>query len=216
MDNNFKSDGLAERIGQLRHEIGDQVAVDDIADVVASLMRTVEGDLSAADLQVYRELNEIIDYIRKARSDIAALQPEDITEKHLHRATDELDAVVKATEDATDAFLDAAEQLENIAADQPHEMAQKLNTIATGIYEASSFQDITGQRISKVVATLHHIEERLSSLTAVVDGDVTDKAATGSPDPGAGESEEGLLDGPALPEGANRQEDIDALLASFD
>ena len=33
-----------------------------------------------------------------------------------------------------------------------------------GIFEACTFQDITGQRISKVVGTLRYIDERVSSF----------------------------------------------------
>jgi chemotaxis protein CheZ len=36
------------------------------------------------------------------------------------------------------------------------------------IFEACSFQDITGQRIAKVVATLEHIEQRVARFAAAV------------------------------------------------
>ena len=42
--------------------------------------------------------------------------------------------------------------------------AAKLQDAVTRIYEACSFQDITGQRITKVVTTLKVIEEKVAHI----------------------------------------------------
>ena len=41
---------------------------------------------------------------------------------------------------------------------------ESINDACMRIFEACSFQDITGQRITKVVSTLTYIEERLHGL----------------------------------------------------
>lgn len=214
----YENAALAERVVRLRGEIGDQVSIDDIADVVTSLMHTVEGDISAGDLRVYHELSGIIDYIRRARDDIATLLPDDIAETNLNCAKDELDAVVQETEVAAGSFMDAAEKIEDLAAEQPETMAAKLNDIATGIYEASTFQDITGQRINKVVGLLRQVEERLAGVAAMVDDRLLDQAdAVETGESMAAEpADADLLHGPSMAAEANSQDDIDALLASFD
>ena len=43
-----------------------------------------------------------------------------------------------------------------------------VNDAVTEIFEACSFQDLTGQRISKVVETLQHIERRVSKFADAV------------------------------------------------
>lgn len=70
-------------------------------------------------------------------------------------------------------------------------------------------QDITGQRIGKIVRALKHIESKIESLVK------TFGSGAAVPKP---KVEEGpnLLEGPALPGGGQSQEDIDKLLASFD
>jgi chemotaxis protein CheZ len=213
-----KADGAAEqrfarRIAELRAERGDAVALADIAEVVESLMTSMAGDISAIDLRIQHELRELVQYIQKAKEEIAAIQPAEIRQHDIPAATDELDAVVKATETATQAILDAAEELGSIAEQAGGETSERILGIVTKIFEASNFQDITGQRITKVVRTLRHIESKIVALARAFGQDVGDAAA---PRQDKREGDAALLNGPQLPEAANSQADIDALLASFD
>jgi len=205
---------LAQRVEALRHEHGESVELDDIVGVVESLIETMEGDITGVQVRVRSELHGLIEYIQQAKTEIAALSPGEIHDQHIPVATDELDEVVKATEEATGAILDAAEELENLAGELSGEAAEKITEITTKIYEASNFQDITGQRITKVVNTLKHIESKVRVLSEACGYELQrdfggDEAAPPSDDAA-------LLHGPQLPANANSQDDIDALLASFD
>jgi chemotaxis protein CheZ len=87
------------------------------------------------------------------------------------------------------------------------------------VYEACSFQDITGQRITKVVATLQAIERKVAHITAVFGRDHFMPRASEAANAGAIEgtiAAASLLNGPQLPAAAMDQSTIDALLASFD
>ena len=211
-----KTGQMSRRLAALKEERGETVRLDEIAYTVEELMTSLEGDLSAVDIALHRELQSLMDYIQRARMEIASIQPTDIPSHHIPAATDELDAVVAATEEATGAILDAAEQVNQLADELGGENADRLRDIATRIYEASNFQDITGQRITKVVRTLRHIEAKVVALVRAFGHDLE-----ASPEAerlnGAAENDDlALLNGPQLPERANSQEDIDALLASFD
>ena len=74
------------------------------------------------------------------------------------------------------------------------------------IYEACNFQDLAGQRIGKVIATLVLIEQRIEDI---LDGKAV--AATAGARTAAG----GLLNGPKLDGDAGHanQRDIDALFS---
>ena len=102
-----------------------------------------------------------------------------------------------------------------MAAKLDGDAAARLQTATTQIYEACSFQDITGQRITKVVKTLKHIESKVEAILAVFGSELESlPAAEAEP---AKDEQQSLLNGPALPNsGGNTQADIDALLASFD
>ena len=83
------------------------VEIADIAAVVESVMKTLSGDVSASEFHLYHEIEEIADYIQSAKREIAALRPNEIREHYIPTATDELDAVVESTAEATGIILDA-------------------------------------------------------------------------------------------------------------
>ena len=109
------------------------------------------------------------------------------------------------------------ELLEGLTAQMPAEIAEQVTNAVTQVYESCNFQDITGQRITKVVKTLKHIEDRVEALVAAF-GDEIQKYRQTHPheEPQQKSADEKLLNGPQLPDDAGKQADIDALLASFD
>ena len=220
MSANSKVDpDLNAQIEELRKTYGDTVKVDDVVDVVGSLMSTMKGDLTSADMELYAELESLAQYIHSAKSEIAQLRPDDVKEKYLTSASDELDAIVEATADATNNIMDATEIVEDVMGEVEQELSDKLMGATTKIYEACSFQDITGQRITKVVTALQHIEEKIDALVDAFGSEI-EKFKADNPEPeddGPKEiTDEDLLEGPQLEGQGKSQEDIDALLASFD
>ena len=169
--------------------------------------------LTSTDMKFFQELQGLISYIRSAKREIAQLAPDEIREKHIRAATDELDAIVGNTEEATGSILDAAEKIEGIAAKLDIEPGMQIADAVTRIYEACNFQDITGQRISKVITALKTIEARIESLAKAVGGVA---ALPAGPEDGKAKSDAELLNGPQLPANAKTQDEIDALLKNFD
>ncbi len=127
-------------------------------------------------------------------------------------ATDELDAIVRHSEQATHSIMDAAEQIENLIGALDDTTKGKVFSQITRIFEACSFQDITGQRVTKVVQTLKHIEAKVGDLVRLYD-DGTPAANLPRAEKAG---DEGLMNGPQLPENAANQADIDALFASLE
>ena len=210
---------LMNTIEELREASSGPVAIDDVADIVTSLMTSIQGDLTSVDLRAHEELEDLVRYIHNARTEIAAIRPDSIRDEEIPTAHSELDAVIAATAEATDVFLDVAEQLETMADNIGGDDGEKLHEMTTRMYEASNFQDITGQRITKVVSTLGFIEAKVERLSRIIDGkEVADEDALSMEDlmPADERPDSDLLHGPAMPEQANNQDDIDALLASFD
>ncbi|HEX9490395.1 MAG TPA: protein phosphatase CheZ [Stellaceae bacterium] len=190
-----------------------RIAVDttEVAAVVEAIVESLSGDMSIADLKLYRELEQLAQYIQRAKREIAEVKPNDIRERHIPMATDELDAVVEATAEATGAILDEAEAVQELAATLPPPIANKIAAAVTRIYEACNFQDITGQRITKVVKTLKYIERKIDALLAAFGDTVAGKQAQLMKSP-----DEDFVSGPQLPKAANSQDEIDAILASLD
>jgi len=211
-----------ERLAQLRGRYPDSDPAM-VADVVRAVLSTMRGDLSGNDAALLTEVEELAQTVANARAEIVALQADDINDSHIPSATDELDAIVAHTAVATDIILECCETLDRLGPTLTGEAAAALTDVTTKVYEACSFQDITGQRITKVVTTLQSIERKVAHIIEVFrrdpgaahlskqagDADATrPKAQVDEP--------ASLLNGPQLPTAAMDQSDIDALLASFD
>jgi chemotaxis protein CheZ len=187
-----------KRLDDAKSRPATAVDVDEMAEIVRGIVTTMAGDITASEAVVYGELD--------ALAEIAELRNDDIRQRHLPVAQDELDAVVSATEEATHAIMAAAEKIEATAAAIGGEHADRLTEAVTGIYEACTFQDITGQRISKVVRTLHQIEKKVSALLGALGGEAPTVADAAMDD-------KALLNGPQMPANAMGQDEIDAILS---
>lgn len=209
---------LRQRLDQAHAEAREPLSRDAVADIVRDMLTTLSGDMSVNDLRLYNELEGLAKYIHDAKAEIAAIRPADITDQHIPVATDELDAVVGATEKATFEIFDACDVIGAVAGAVDPENGAKLNDAMTRIFEACNFQDITGQRIAKVVKALKSIETQVDALVAAF-GDEAKRAAPpppSPPPPPSGDPDAGLLHGPQMPGNAIDQDEIDRLLASFD
>jgi chemotaxis protein CheZ len=190
------------------------LTAEQVASIVRQVIESLEGDVSAADLRFYAELEELARYIRDAKLEIASIKPKDISTDFIPSATDELDAVVGATEDATNKIMDVCDEMSAIAETIPPEAKEKLIGCTTKIFEACNFQDITGQRITKVVETLKHIDTKIEAIVKAMGEEihraVGDEHATKHVH--AADPDKGLLNGPQLPNTAVSQDEIDKLL----
>lgn len=173
---------------------------------VRAVLGSLAGDLTATEAALLAELEALGRTVARAKEEVARLKVDDITDSHIPSATDELDAIVDHTAQATNEILDCCEVLEKVAGELGGSPADALHGAITRIYEACSFQDITGQRIGKVVAALKAIEARVAAVSgryqpAADEAPVTEGRA--------------LAQGPQLPGAGVSQADIDRLLADF-
>jgi chemotaxis protein CheZ len=138
----------------------------------------------------------------------------------MSRVTCELGAVVGGTEQATQIILEAAEEIDqnasNLAAAIKNEaqqgLAQDIQDRVVKIFEACNFQDLTGQRITKVVSTLRFIEQHIVRMIEIWGG--IDALREFQPEAIAErQGDAKLLNGPRLDDDAGHasQNDIDAL-----
>ncbi len=190
---------------------------DDVAGIVREVIHSLGGAVSSADLKFYTELEALSRFIRQAKHDIASIRPKDISTNYIPDAKDELDAVVGATEEATNKIMDVCDEISALAETCGEEAKGKLIGCTTKIFEACNFQDITGQRITKVVETMRHIDSRIEALVRAMGDEIHRGDADGSgrvskhlhgDDP-----EKGLLNGPQLPKNAIDQDEIDKLMS---
>lgn len=205
---------LPEHIGPLvdRLRAGDHQAVSlpDVAALTEVLMRSLESYFKSIDMTIYAECQSLADYIDDARQEISSLSPDHCDEVGIPRAGLELEAIVQQTESATNTIMESAEQIMEADSSEPEAYAATVNEAVMKIFEACSFQDITGQRISKVVSTLEHVEGRVSKLVNIL-GVVEGAHNTENIEEDIDENK-ALLNGPALDGEGIDQSEIDNLL----
>jgi chemotaxis regulatin CheY-phosphate phosphatase CheZ len=171
-----------------------------------------------AQVQVLRrELQEMSAYIQRTRGEISAMRLRDEKDgtgnSRINGATEELDAIVSSTERATSDILAAAERIFALASDLPPELEHvggEISSHATDIMTHCSFQDLTGQRITKVVNTLRYLEQRVTAMVDIWGVNDDTKAAAGPTDD---RPDAHLLNGPARPGEGRTQDEIDQLLS---
>lgn len=142
-----------------------------LSDVVALAEITAESFNSffhSMDAAIYRELREIASYITTMKAEIGALQANDLKAKRIPAAGRELDLIVQSTADATNTIMECAEAI--MAADSTDPAAYKsfVDEKMIVLFEACSFQDLTGQRVRKVVDTLQQIEARVTRFASAI------------------------------------------------
>jgi chemotaxis protein CheZ len=166
-----------------------------------------------------RELESMAAGIAQTRREIAAIKPPQ-TEKagndRIVAATEELDFVVRSTENATAEILTAAERLQVIGGELREKggdaaLCDEIDTHSTNLMLACSFQDLTGQRMTKVVNALRYIEQRVNSMIDIwgvspADGkDAPSQTTDTRPDAH-------LLNGPAREGEGVAQDEIDRMM----
>ncbi len=193
-----------------------QPGEDRIEAAVRAVLGSLSGDMTATEATLLGELEALGREVARAKSEIAALRVDDINASHIPTATDELDAVVSHTATATNEILDCCEVLEGLQARLNDADGEALAGAVTRIYEACSFQDITGQRIGKVVSALKSIERRVAAVTQSFGRSMGDPLPPEDGPVVARTEGQELANGPQLPGAASSQAEIDQLLASFD
>ncbi|MFZ4541348.1 MAG: protein phosphatase CheZ [Rickettsiales bacterium] len=168
--------------------------------------------------QLQREIEKIAQYISEAKSEIAAItltEEKTGSDKNISHATLQLTEVVRHTEEATNSIMDQADAIMALAGGLADtDAVGKIANAAVGILEACSFQDITGQRIKKVLNTLEQIEFRITRLVQLFGGALPENLLVEEIDNGHRRPDEDLMEGPQLAKDKPSQDDVDKLFSS--
>ncbi|MEQ9328262.1 MAG: protein phosphatase CheZ [Rhodospirillales bacterium] len=179
------------------------------------------ADPTEEEIQILKtEVKALAHAIQQTKIELAALRNPNQEKHQIAIVSDELDAVVKATESATNTILECAENIDNLAEQLRsaedifiNQLGEQLSEQSVKVFEACNFQDITGQRITKVVNGMKFVEERIMAMIAIWGEEDFEKIApsatlkpSSKDDPDAA-----LLQGPQLDGEGISQDEIDAL-----
>jgi len=195
----------------LRNKRPDETTLADVLQLAEISARSMQRFFEDMDGAVYRELREIAGYIESLKHEIGALKANEIKTSRIPAAGQELSAVCKATEAATNTIMECAEAV--MAADGRDPAAYKalVEEKMMIVFEACSFQDITGQRISKVVETLQLIDERVSRFAKAISARDAAGPTTETERLRAERKQRLILNGPQLDGPETSQSEVDAM-----
>lgn len=190
----------------------------DMQSLIEQLIVVLRARRREAEATLVVELQGILAYIQGVRTDLSQIGPE-LKTHYIPTATDELEAISETTAAATNRIMDAAEAIDAMADGRASASREALSAAATQIYEACTFQDLTGQRVRKIATALHETEVKIDQLIATFTGRLgiasVELAAVLPQPPQPRQSQddgEVRACGPQLPGIAKTQAEIDALM----
>jgi chemotaxis protein CheZ len=196
----------------------EQSAAREVAEARA-LLETYRAQIEQCE-KLKVELDLIHDAINRTKGEIATLHAKSFNGEEMAKINGELGAVANGTEQATQQILECAEFIDQAASalakvnspDQQKILSEEIQERVVSIFEACNFQDLTGQRISKVMNTMKFIEHHINVMMEIWGG-VDAIKAHAVPIVDTREGDERLLNGPKLEGdvGHASQDDIDAL-----
>lgn len=210
---------LLKTMVEMREEKGN-ISLQDVGEIFMDMAESLNPDHSNVDKFVHEEIEKLARYIVDTKQEIFALQTNEKSEDVIMDASAHLDEVIKHTEEATNKIMDAADKIQAGAAGVGGDKETQIMDATNVIYDACAFQDITGQRIRKVIKLLENIEERINKLNGLLGSapvfaeDEANKGTSVKIDPAKvalPKDDKDLLNGPQLSGQGTSQSDIDAL-----
>ncbi len=220
--------GLREDIQILTRALSPELSLDDARAAEEAEMEKRKREFVITEEEYKKRITELnmlktelkifSTSIEQTKQEIAALRPPQSEDDRLIAVTYELDAIVSATERATNTILETAEKIDTLAGNikaqiggqDSHlsQLAEDISEAVVNIFESCNFQDITGQRITKVVNTLKYVEERVNAMINIWG---EDSFADVEVPVDTRDEDKKLLNGPQLENKGISQDEIDSL-----
>lgn len=167
-----------------------------------------------------KEILNLFNYIQRVRQEVAAItRPAEGEDNRFNSMSDQLDAIIQATEDATNSIMEVAEANEgylNLIREKTTDpeilkILDDMETNSSRVYEACAFQDITGQRVTKIARSITYVDARVNALIDLFGKDHLDSVELGDEHVTEESEDEKLLSGPQLEGRGVTQDEIDKL-----
>ncbi len=192
-------------------------AIDELKAEIRKSLQPKTADAMPEFSVLQGQLYELRNSIEKTKQEIAAVRrPGQQNDDRLTNAGLELNAIVETTEEATNDILNATEEIDErihkirqtSPAPENIEHLDEVNALTVKILEACNFQDLSGQRITKVVKIIHYLEDRISTMIDIWGAEEFENVEVAEEAKGA---DDALLHGPQRGGEGVSQDDIDSL-----
>lgn len=204
---------LQMEIATLEQNGATEVPMETVKALISEVKSLFGQDGDGSDVSLFSELGELAKYLNEMRKELFAMQQDDLANDKIPDAASQLQAVLEVTEEATGKVMSECEKIESRMSGAPEAIAADVQACVTAIYEALSFQDLTGQRLQKIIVVLQEVERQILRMVVVfgmkqstAEGKLDDTAKSQLMD------EADLLSGPQLPGQGLEQDQVDDIL----
>lgn len=170
MTDKVSADKIDEIVESINQEKDGDVSLVDLLTLAKVMIESLEALIEERDGELSGEVSAIAGHIQKTQAELGGLEPHNVAIQAIPDADEDLKEVVGATEKATETILESAERIMAAHDGNPDEYRQIVDEAVINIFEACCFQDITGQRINRVVETLTYISQHMAFITGVLTG----------------------------------------------
>jgi chemotaxis protein CheZ len=184
------------------------------------------GDFGMTALQreneeLRSEIFNLFKYIQSLRTEIVQINSHTDDRTHFQTMSEHLDEIVSSTEQATDSILEKLEAIDSFvdeirnsgANGKVPKICDRISETTMAAVESCTFQDITGQRVNRVVKSMQFVEERVSAMVDLWGRDNIEALREEFGDLDTRTGDEALLNGPQLAGESISQDEIDKLFA---
>ena len=170
MTKQLSSDRIDEIVDCISQERDGDIPLTELLGLTKVMIESLQSMIEERDGELGGEVSAIADHIERTQIELDALKPGSLAGETISGADDDLKEVVGATEQATQTILESAERIMAAGASDTDSYRRIVDEAVINIFEACCFQDITGQRINRVLATLSYISKHLTHVTGVLNG----------------------------------------------
>lgn len=185
--------------------------VDDALALAEVSIRSLTALLDAGDPSTEGKLDAMAGKVGRLKAEISHLQANYLRHSQIPEAGSELEATRQATESAATRIMESAEAIMEADPANSETYMETVNASVIAIFEACAFQDITGQRISKVQENLKSIKNRVSRFAEAVGATETEGTLSAEEARRDERKRKLILNGPARDGEGRSQDEVDAL-----
>ena len=208
-----KKDWAEELFIKLKHLQGENagtIDINNIDNIIKQFLEVLNSHLtSSQERDIYHQIEMILAQFTALKRDISNMSREILDDSFIPDITMDLRSVILQTEKSVTGILDVSDEISNMSQKiTDPALREELMIKSTRILELCNFQDLTGQRIQKIVHHLTEIESVIYKMLHALRPDLKlrDKHAS---------EEHALLNGPQKEHETPSQNDIDDLFDSL-
>ena len=204
------SQNLEHELETLRYSKGSGLRFSDIEMLIQAMINSTRIN-DPHNTEISEELQSVQDEIHYLKNNLSNSSDASDTYDLLVSAINDLRDVFKIQESSTNEILDLSEKIMSIANSEQHNKKEIIDT-AINICEKCNFQDLSGQRIQRVLTNLSKLEYVICTVLKAFMGIQVQRHSIKERPVNTNDSST-LMNGPQALDNAPSQEDIDKLFA---